>query len=119
MATLSSTQTNTFDYTGEAEIVTVGASGYYDITADGAQGGSGFGRAPGGLGAMASGAIYLTAGAQLEIVVGGEGQSTSPTTGGGGGGGGGHRLTILDCGICEISMGPLLFQGTAACALMN
>jgi len=86
MTTLSSTQINTFDYTGQIEIVTVGVSGYYDITADGAQGGTGTSNAHGGLGAMASGEIFLTAGAQLEIVVGGMGGSSGSDGGGGGGG---------------------------------
>ena len=99
MTTLS--QTNSFDDIGQIEIVTVGVSGYYDITADGAQGGAG-GGAQGGLGAMASGDVYLTAGARLEIVVGGEGKSPSTTArgagfgggGAGGGGGGGGSFVI-------------------------
>ena len=51
--TLSTTQTNTFGSNGQIETVTVGTSGYYDITADGAQGGSGAGGNAGGLGVMA------------------------------------------------------------------
>ena len=42
----------------------------------------------GGLGAMASGDIYLAAGAVLKIVVGGAGGSASGYSAGGGGGGG-------------------------------
>jgi hypothetical protein len=72
MTTLSTTQTNTLNYTGAVETVTVGASGYCDVTASGAAGGEGIAAAV-GLGAMASGDIYLSAGARLEIVVGGEG----------------------------------------------
>ncbi len=54
----------TFGYTGHIETFTVQTSGYYDIAADGAQGGSGS-RGHGGLGAFASGDLYLQAGAQL------------------------------------------------------
>src|ERR1700678_4370136 len=86
MPTLSTTQTNTFDYTGAIETATVGAAGYYDITADGAQGGDGAATTvAGGPGAMARGEVFLQAGATLEIVVGGEGHNS--TSGGGGGGG--------------------------------
>jgi len=86
MTELSTTGTNTFDYTGEKAIVTIAVAGYYDITADGAQGGEG-NNAAGGGGAMASGEVYLQAGAELEIVVGGAGQNTTRLSGGGGGGG--------------------------------
>ncbi len=89
--TLSSTSTTTFAYSGTTiETVTIGASGYYDITAYGAQGGTAGGpsvHGKGGLGAMASGEIYLVAGAQLEIVVGGTGGSTNNNADAGGGGG--------------------------------
>lgn len=94
MSTLSTTATNTFDYTGQIETVsvTVGGAAYYDITADGAQGGTGGGPPlhsnggyAGGLGAMASGEVYLAAGAQLEIVVGGAGANGEASPGGGGG----------------------------------
>jgi len=89
MTTLSTTGANTFNETGSIETVTVGTSGYYDIAADGAQGGAGYGNSPGGLGAMASGEIYLAAGAELEIVVGAVGGA-----GGSGGGGGGGSFVI-------------------------
>jgi hypothetical protein len=59
MTTLSTTQTNTFDYTGAVETVTIGTSGYYDIVADGASGGFGSNQGRGGLGAMASGDIFF------------------------------------------------------------
>ena len=75
MTTLSTTQTNEFDYSGTIVDVTVATAGYYDITADGAQGGIGSNNTAGGLGAMASGEVYLQAGATLEIVVGGAGGS--------------------------------------------
>ena len=86
MTTLSGTQTNTFNYTDLIETVTVGTSGYYDITAYGAQGGGDGEGQGGGFGAMASGDIYLQAGAQLEIVVGGAGGSSTNGPAGGGGG---------------------------------
>ena len=63
--TLSTTQLNTFNYTGEIETAQITQSGYYDITADGAQGGAGVFNDAGALGALASGDnIYLAAGAQ-------------------------------------------------------
>lgn len=72
----------TFASTGKIEPFTAPSTGYYDITAFGAQGGSGASInylggptyvGAGGLGAMASGDVYLQAGATLEIVVGGAG----------------------------------------------
>jgi hypothetical protein len=62
---------------------TVGTSGTYDITADGAQGGAD-GIASGGAGVSTTGDVFLEAGTKLEIVVGGQGGA-----GDGGGGGGG------------------------------
>ena len=59
---VATTGTNTYNYTGAVETVVITTSGYYDIAADGAQGGSGDGSA-GGAGAMASGEVYLQAGA--------------------------------------------------------
>jgi hypothetical protein len=67
---------------------TIGTSGTYDITADGAQGG-GFTRSAGGSGASVSGDVYLQAGTKLEIVVGAEG-------GAGGGIGGGEGGGLID-----------------------
>jgi hypothetical protein len=87
MPDLSTTQTNTFTATGGIQTATVVTAGYYDITADGAQGGSDSNpEASGGLGAIASGEIYLAAGAVLTVVVGGEGGFGSAVGGGGGGG---------------------------------
>jgi hypothetical protein len=66
---------------------TIRANGTYDITADGAKGGaSTTGNNAGGAGAAVSEDVYLQAGAQLEIVVGGEGE---PGQNGGGNGGDG------------------------------
>ncbi len=78
--------TKTFGYTGKIETLTIATSGYYNIEADGAQGGGAFTLGRGGLGAMASGDVYLSAGAQLEVVVGGKGGDSSFGAGGGGGG---------------------------------
>jgi len=71
---------------------TIGTSGTYDITANGAQGGSAHEFSPsagfGGAGASVGGDVFLQAGTVLEIVVGGEGGSNTVNQGGGGGGGG-------------------------------
>ena len=82
-AEIATTARETLAFSGKIETVTIGVSGYYDITAEGAQGGRGSNDFPssaglggggaGGLGAMASGDVYLQAGAKLEIVVGGAG----------------------------------------------
>jgi hypothetical protein len=72
-----------FSATGVIQYDTIVASGFYDITADGAQGGAARNNS-GGLGAAVSGDIYLAAGTVLEIVVGAEG---GPGIFGGGGGG--------------------------------
>jgi hypothetical protein len=82
-SSLSTTSVNTFAG-GEAEIVKVATAGYYDISAAGAQGGAST-YANGGLGAVASGWVYLQAGAELEIVAGGVGQYALEGAGGGGG----------------------------------
>jgi hypothetical protein len=112
MTTLSTTQTNTFASTGTIEFVTVQTAGYYDITADGAQGGGGhFGLGDteaGGLGAMASGEIYLAAGATLEIVVGGEGGSSRS---GGGGGGGGSFVIETNSGSGAVDINEVIAGG--------
>ncbi len=79
-----------FTYDGTAsQTFTAPASGTYDITAAGAQGGPGdyylnFSAPSGGLGATVGGDVYLTADTILDIVVGGQGG-----IGFGGGGGGG------------------------------
>ena len=99
-----------FAYTGAIQEYTIPTTGTYDITAAGAQGGPGdlalFGVAGDfGKGATIGGDLYLTAGTQLDIVVGGEGGTSFAGGGGGGsfvydisqlllvaggGGGGGH-----------------------------
>jgi VCBS repeat-containing protein len=78
----------TFNYTGSIVTYTVPATGLYDITAFGAQGGD-FQAvaegATGGLGAEVGGDVMLTQGETLDIAVGGAGQVTISTGGGGGG----------------------------------
>jgi hypothetical protein len=76
----------TFSATGSIQTETITVSGYYDIAADGAQGGAS-GSAEGGLGATVSGDIYLAAGTVLDIVVGEEGDRNGSVSDGGGGGG--------------------------------
>jgi hypothetical protein len=96
---LSTTGTNTFAANGDnVTTVTVGTAGYYDITAYGAQGGNG--AAAGGLGAMASGEIYLAAGVKLDIVVGLAGQNAG-LDGGAGGGGGSYVFTLYPNGHAD------------------
>ncbi|MFO1027784.1 MAG: Hint domain-containing protein [Acetobacteraceae bacterium] len=94
MTQISDTGTTTFAFTGVIQMGTITTTGYYDIVADGAQGGSGV--AQGGLGAMASGVLFLQAGAVLEFIVGGQGVRNSPGGGGGGGGGGSFVIEIYD-----------------------
>jgi len=73
-----------FTATGTIQYDTIESGGTYDITADGAQGGSSEVGAGGG-GAVVSGDVYLQPGTVLEIVVGVEG-GTGLNGGGGGGG---------------------------------
>ncbi len=88
---------------------TIGTTGTYDITADGAQGGaaSWYLGGLGGAGAVVSGDVYLQAGAVLEIVVGGEGGSgvgpfTDSTRSGAGGGGGGSFVIETNDGTSSV-----------------
>ena len=85
-----------FAYTGAIQTYTVPRTGVYEITVDGAQGGGsgpsqyvtgvGYGvGAPGGLGAVLSGNVLLTAGTKLDVLVGGQG-GLGLLSGGGGGG---------------------------------
>jgi hypothetical protein len=85
----STSQADIFTYTGSVVDYTVPTTGTFDFSASGAQGGVGGGT--GGLGAVISGDISLTAGTMLEIVAGGQGSTglyypNSPFAGGGGGG---------------------------------
>ena len=76
-----------FAYSGSMQTYTVAATGEYEITAVGGQGGSRSGGGTGGMGAVLNGEVTLTAGTQLDVVVGGSSSSTVATGGRGGGGG--------------------------------
>lgn len=77
-----------FSYSGSVVTYTIPTTGVYDITAAGAQGGNSLagGSGVGGLGANIGGDVTLTAGTQLDIVVGGQGNFSGNYGGGGGGG---------------------------------
>jgi CSLREA domain-containing protein len=81
----------TLAYTGTIQTYTVPATGIYELSIGGAQGGdtsNGPQQAEtGGAGAALSGDVSLTAGSVLQVVVGGEGTSNAFGVGGGGGGG--------------------------------
>jgi hypothetical protein len=82
----------TFDFSGTVITYTIPATGVYEIVAAGAQGGASNSGTPGGLGAVMSGDVFLTAGTVLNIVVGGSPLPLLAHSGlsdGGGGGGGG------------------------------
>ncbi len=96
-----------FGYTGNIQTFTAQTSGTYDIAADGAEGGSGLNSAAGGLGAMASGDVYLQAGATLEIVVGGAGGSSRY----GGGGGGGSFVIETNNGSGAVDINEVIAGG--------
>ena len=75
-----------YGHTGTIVDVTVATTGTYDITAYGAQGGGALPSSTlGGKGAQIEGQFTLTAGEQLEIVVGGASKSGDMSIGGGGG----------------------------------
>lgn len=85
----SSAYADSIGYTGSETTYTITVTGTYDIDAAGAQGGDGRSTADaGGLGAIIDGDVFLTAGTELGIVVGGVGGNGETTTFGGGGGGG-------------------------------
>jgi hypothetical protein len=96
----SSARADLFSYTRAVVDYTVPVTGSYNITVAGAQGGSS--GTTGGLGAVISGDVSLTAGEVLAIAVGGEGfDGNLPEPGepgwtyGGGGGGGGTFVYVL------------------------
>ncbi len=110
MPALGTEAANSFEYSGTIEFVRVATAGMYDITADGAQGGSGdAARVPGvgGLGAMASGLVFLSAGALLEIVVGGMGAANDD----GGGGGGSFVIQLSDGGGSRVDVNEVIAGG--------
>jgi|ERR1017187_5956711 hypothetical protein len=83
-ASSANADTITYSYSGGIVTDTISTTGTYLITAAGAQGGNGRFQGQGGLGALLSGDVFLTAGEVLDIAVGGRGLSFN---GGGGGGG--------------------------------
>src|ERR1700733_8706908 len=86
--TTSVAMADTIGFTGTETTYTITADGTYFILVGGAQGGSGA-LNPGGAGTEIEGAAFLTAGTQLDIVVGGQGLTGNFGTIWGGGGGGG------------------------------
>jgi len=84
----------TFSLTGNVVDYTVSTTGTYYIAVAGAQGGPGV-NGTGGLGALLTGDVYLTAGTQLGIAVGGEGLTGDFDGLWGGGGGGGSFVYVL------------------------
>jgi hypothetical protein len=75
-----------FVFTGSVQTYLVPESGEYEITVEGAQGGSSSDGNPGGLGAIVGGDIFLRQNELLGIFVGGTGSSLDGYAGGGGGG---------------------------------
>ena len=73
------------NFTGNVGFVTVDKTGFYNIDAFGAQGGSVIRGMVGGKGAEEAGKISLTLGEKLEIVIGQAGGSSFYSGGGGGG----------------------------------
>jgi PEP-CTERM motif len=86
LASAAEANAETFVFTGKAQSFTATVSGEYAVELLGASGGSEalFGGV-GGLGAEVSGAIFLTAGEDLKLFVGGQGESGGLAGGGGGG----------------------------------
>ncbi len=71
-----------FTYTGNSQIFTVPATGYYNVELNGAAGGESLYTTNynGGRGGSTSGLIYLTENEKLYIYVGGKGQTVTGTT---------------------------------------
>jgi hypothetical protein len=88
MAGTSIAATQVFSYTGAAQTFTVPAGvTSINIIARGAQGGLSQGQFPGGKGAEMAGDFVVTPGANLGVIVGGQGNPDVSTSGGGGGSG--------------------------------
>jgi hypothetical protein len=91
LASAAEANAETFVFTGAAQSFTASASGEYAVELLGASGGNGSIGGPdadksvGGLGAKVSGDIFLTAGEDLTLFVGGQGGSAAMSGGGGGG----------------------------------
>src|SRR6202453_5466268 len=74
-------------FTGAVQTFTAAVSGEYSLEALGASGGNQQERAHGGLAAEVSGDLFLTAGEDRTLFVGGQGAYGAGLQGGGGGGG--------------------------------
>jgi hypothetical protein len=81
LASAAEANAETFAFTGAVQSFTASVSGEYAVELLGASGGN-----IGGLGAEVSGDVFLTAGEDLTLVVGGQGGTGSLAGGGGGGG---------------------------------
>jgi hypothetical protein len=95
LAALASTAAEavTFVFTGSVQTHNISTTGLYVLRAAGAQGGAGKNSGssqlyPGGAGALVAGRLSLTRGTILNVVVGGQGGSSTGIGSGGGGGGG-------------------------------
>jgi PEP-CTERM motif len=80
LASAAEANAETFAFTGAVQSFTASVSGEYAVELLGASGGNN-----GGLGAEVSGDVFLTAGEDLTLVVGGQGGTGSLAGGGGGG----------------------------------
>lgn len=94
----------TFSYKGRSETYTVPYTGFYTLTADGAQGGA-YGSYTGGNGGSVSAKFYLTAGEKLTITAGGQNGYNGGGSGSAYGCGGGLTSIVSD------KKGTLLIAG--------
>jgi PEP-CTERM motif len=86
LASAAEANAETFNFTGAEQSFTASVSGEYAVALLGASGGNETDfSSVGGLGAEVSGDVFLTAGEDLTLFVGGQGESGLPVGGGGGG----------------------------------
>jgi hypothetical protein len=91
---LPAAHANSIAFTNSVLDFTIVTTGTYTFLVAGAQGGGSF-MADGGLGALASGSLFLNAGTELQIAVGGQGFSGNFGSVYAGGGGGGTFVYIV------------------------